>query len=154
MKIFRLLSRIFVALIFVIYGSAKVLGIQNFAPELQGEKPYNVDGDTSVFNPWPTLCDWVFQYPENNLYHVQFLRMFQAISLEHHEATLRLVLQKAKFVSRAVRTCKAGGPLRGILLTCLNCLRLRSQSLPPRAFLRQFLESHDAWKDFQGALEA
>lgn len=123
-------------------------------PKLQGEKADNADDDTLVLNPWPTLCDWVFQYPENNLYHVQFLRMFQVICLEQHEATLRLVLQKAKFVSRAVRTCKTGGPLRGVLLTCLNCLRLRSQSLPPRAFLRQFLESHDAWKDFQGDLEA
>lgn len=78
--------------------------------------------------------------------------MFQAICLEHHEETLRLVLQKAKFVSRAIRSCKAGGSLQGILLICLNTLRLRSQSLPPSAFLRQFLESHDAWKGFQDEL--
>jgi hypothetical protein len=128
-------------------------------PQLHGEKSRKDNVDDSAVNPWPTVCDWVFQYPENNLYHVQFLRMFQAICLEHHEATLRLVLQKSKFVARAVRICKTaigktGGPLRGVLLTCLNCLRLRSQSLPPRAFLRQFLESHDAWKDFQGDLEA
>jgi hypothetical protein len=127
--------------------------------ELHGEKSLKGNGDSSAVNPWPTLCDWVFQYPENNLYHVQFLRMFQAICLEHHEATLRVVLQKSKFVARAVRTCKtavgkSGGPLLGVLLICLNCLRLRSQSLPPRAFLRQFLESHDAWKDFQCDLEA
>jgi hypothetical protein len=124
-------------------------------PQLRKKGDGTVEpGDDEAVNPWPTLVDWVFQYPETCLYHVQFLRMFQAIVLEHHEATLRLVLQKAKFVSRAVRTCKSGGgPLRGILLTCLNSLRLRSQSLPPCAFLRQFLESHDAWKDFQDELE-
>lgn len=123
-------------------------------PKLQkkGGDTAKPSGDVAI-NPWPMLVDWVFQYPETCLYHVQFLRMFQAICLDHHEPTLRLVLQKAKFVSRAIRSCKAGGPLRGILLSCLNSLRLRSQSLRPSAFLRQFLESHDAWKDFQDELQ-
>jgi hypothetical protein len=148
----------------------------------KGEDPSSELGSDQAINPWPSLVGWIFlvspaaslflsvyfvfspglshslswprllQYPENCLYHVEFLRMFQAICLEHHEETLRLVLQKAKFVSRAIRSCKAGGSLQGILLMCLNTLRLRSQSLPPSAFLRQFLESHDAWKGFQDEL--
>ena len=103
-------------------------------------------------NPWPSLCDWVFDYPENNLYHVQFIRLIRAITIELHEPTLRLVLQKVKFVSRGVRTCQEGGPLRGVLIECFNLLRLRSQSLPPSAFLKQFLQSHDGWKGFQDLL--
>jgi hypothetical protein len=124
------------------------------SPQLQkkGEDPSSELGSDQAINPWPSLVGWIFLYPENCLYHVEFLRMFQAICLEHHEETLRLVLQKAKFVSRAIRSCKAGGSLQGILLICLNTLRLRSQSLPPSAFLRQFLESHDAWKGFQDEL--
>jgi len=114
----------------------------------EGEEPKNDD----VCNPWPSLCDWVFDYPENNLFHFQFIRLFRAIVLEHHEPTLRLVLQKAKFVSRSVRACKEGGPLRGVLIQCLNLLRLRSQSLPASAFLRQFLFSHDGWKAYQDSL--
>ena len=106
----------------------------------------------AVLNPWPTLCDWVFEYPENSLYHHQFIRLFLAICVEHHETTLRLVLQKVKFVARAIKTSKEKGPLRGVLLTCLNILRLRSQSLPKGAFLRQYLHSHDAWKAFQDTL--
>jgi hypothetical protein len=86
---------------------------------------------SSSVNPWPSLCDWVFDYPENNLYHYQFIRLFRAMVIEHHEPTLRLVLQKAKFVSRGVRACTMGGPIRGVLLECLNMLRLRSQSCLP-----------------------
>jgi hypothetical protein len=116
------------------------------------EGPSTTIIDDSSINPWPSLCDWVFDYPENNLYHFQFIRLFRAVVIEHHEPTLRLVLQKTKFVSRGVRTCKVGGPIRGVLLECLNMLRLRSQSLPPSAFLRQFLYSHDGWKAFQEPL--
>ena len=106
-------------------------------------------GDDIPMNPWPILCHWVFEYPENTLYHFQFIRLFQAVCIEHHEPTLRLVLQKAKFVSKAIKVCKEKGALHGLLLKCLNTLRLRLQSLPKSAFLRQFLDSHDAWKGFQ-----
>lgn len=111
-----------------------------------GEPPTS---DQAV-NPWPILCDWMFDYPENCMYHNQFIRLFKSICMEHHEPSLRLVLQKTKFVSRAVKVCKSEEPttLRGVLLVCLNTLRLRSQSLPPSAFLRQFLGSHDGWKGF------
>ena len=33
-----------------------------------------------------------------------------------------------------------------VLLDCLNLLRLRAKSLPPSAFLPQYLNSHDGWK--------
>ncbi len=108
---------------------------------------------SQAFNPWPVLCDLVFEYPENALYHFQFIRLFKAICLEHHEPSLRLVLQKVKFVSRAIKGCtEEVTSRRGVLLVCLNVLRLRSQSLPPSSFLRQFLESHDLWKGFKDTL--
>ena len=121
-------------------------------PEMRKNKDGVDNDDDAIMNPWPALCDWVFEYPENSLYHYQFIRLLQAICMEHHEQSLRVVLQKAKFVSRAVKSCQQTGPLRGVLLTCLNILRLRSVTLAPRAFLRQFLESHDAWKAFQETL--
>jgi len=110
----------------------------------------NEDNST---NPWPFLCDWIFEYPENALYHCQFIRLFKAICIEHHEVSLRVVLQKNKFVSRAIKTCFKREANRGVLVVCLNILRLRCQSLSPSAFLRQFLESHDAWKGFQDELK-
>eukprot|EP00547_Thalassionema_nitzschioides_P012176 CAMPEP_0194260744 /NCGR_PEP_ID=MMETSP0158-20130606/45668_1 /TAXON_ID=33649 /ORGANISM="Thalassionema nitzschioides, Strain L26-B" /LENGTH=390 /DNA_ID=CAMNT_0039000845 /DNA_START=1225 /DNA_END=2397 /DNA_ORIENTATION=- len=120
-------------------------------PALQTNNDDQVS-ESTVLNPWPFLCDWVFDYPENTLYHFQFIRLFKAICMEHHEASLRLVLQKLKFVSRAVKTCSGAYANRGVLLVCLNVLRLRSHSLAPSAFLCQFLKSHDAWKGFQDEL--
>jgi len=103
-------------------------------------------------NPWPTFCDWVFLYPENCLYHVQFLRLFRSICLDHHESTLKLVLQTCKFVTRSIRAMESTPSLRGLLLSCLNILRLRCQSLGPHEYLHHFLDSHDVWKGFQTTL--
>mmetsp|Transcript_110447 Transcript_110447/g.165283 ORF Transcript_110447/g.165283 Transcript_110447/m.165283 type:complete len:155 (+) Transcript_110447:292-756(+) len=73
--------------------------------------------------------------------------MLQAAVLEHHEPTLRLILQKSKFLTKAVKSFSEPGPLRGTLLNCLNLLRIRSVALPPSAFLHQYLGSHDGWKE-------
>ena len=111
----------------------------------------NNDDSTVIYNPWPTLCDLVFAYPENNLYQIQFYRLLHALCMTNHEASLKMVVQKSKFVSRAISTCKDSNctSLYGVLLRCLNALRLHSQSLSPRSFLRNYLDSHDGWKDFQ-----
>lgn len=99
----------------------------------------------TVYNPWPALCSFVWAYENNDFYHIIFFRMFQSVVLEHHEASLRLILQKSKFLSRAVVSMK-DEPLRGVLMNCLNLMHLRSKSLPPSAFLHQYLGSHDGWK--------
>lgn len=101
--------------------------------------------------------------------------MIQAVVMEHHEPTLRVILQKSKFLTRALRcmvttstdsnnnnnningggggSSSTGnnsnpppGALNGLVIRILNLLRLRSQSLPPNAFLTQYLSSHDLWK--------
>ena len=140
-------------------AEAEVLRLKgmNAVMSLPLSPPLNPDGTEfppdQAFNPWPVLCDLVFEYPENALYHFQFIRLFKAICLEHHEPSLRLVLQKVKFVSRAIKGCTDEiTSRRGVLLVCLNVLRLRSQSLSPSTFLRQFLESHDLWKGFKDEL--
>ena len=98
-----------------------------------------------IHNPWPALCSFVWSYPNNDFYHMIFFQMLQAVVVVHHEASLRLILQKAKFLSRAVNSLKDEN-LRGIMMNCLNLLKLRSDSLPPTAFLYQYLGSHDGWK--------
>ena len=99
------------------------------------------------WNPWPALCTFLWAYPNNDFYHHTFYQMLQAVVLAHHEPTLRLILQKSKFLTKAVRSFSEAGPMRGTLLDCLNLLRLRSASLPPSAFLHQYLGSHDGWKE-------
>ena len=114
----------------------------------------------SAYNPWPALCELVFQYPENSMYQFQFYRLLHALCRTNHEPTLKLVVQRCKFLSRAIRAFRGGvvdsgaaTSNRGVLLRCLNALRLHSQSLSQHSFLRHYLESHDGWKVFQDDLK-
>ncbi|KAL3914802.1 MAG: hypothetical protein SGILL_005949 [Bacillariaceae sp.] len=123
-------------------------------PELQKvkrggeEEKVNEDGEVLIFNPWPALSSYVWAYPNNDFYGIVFFEMFRSAVMEHHEATLR-VMFKSKFLTKALKTVvdSSPGPLRGILLNCLNLLRLRALTLPPNAFLPQYLKSHDGWKE-------
>jgi hypothetical protein len=75
-----------------------------------------------------------------------------ALCLSNHEPTLKLVVQKSKFISRSLsvfQNSKRNASVRGALIKCLNVLRLSSQSLSSQSFLRHFLDSHDQWKQFQ-----
>ncbi|KAG7352781.1 hypothetical protein IV203_008829 [Nitzschia inconspicua] len=113
----------------------------------EGEEKTNEEGDMVIFNPWPALCSYIWAYPNNDFYGILFFEMFRSAVLEHHEATLRVILQKAKFLTRSVKTVVSGGPLTGVLLNCLNLLRLRALSLAQNEFLPQYLNSHDGWKE-------
>jgi hypothetical protein len=120
-------------------------------PELQkakkGEEKQDPESATqTIDNPWPAMTSFVWAYPNNNFYHNNFFQMLQSVVVEHHEATLRLVLPKPNFLSRAVNSLTSTGPLQGVLMNCLNLLHLRSQALPHNAFLAQFMGSHDGWK--------
>jgi hypothetical protein len=117
-------------------------------PKKGEEEKVDENGDVVIFNPWPALCAYVWAYPNNDFYNIIFFEMLRSAVLEHHEATLRIILQKSKFLTRAVKTLVTSpGPLKGVLLNCLNLLRLRAQSLPPSSFLPQYLASHDGWKE-------
>mmetsp|Transcript_2272 Transcript_2272/g.3237 ORF Transcript_2272/g.3237 Transcript_2272/m.3237 type:complete len:829 (-) Transcript_2272:44-2530(-) len=109
----------------------------------------------TLLNPWPGLCNLLFDYPENSLYGVQFFRMLHALCMTDHEKTMKLVIQKCKFLSRAIKECKDQSSCsnRGVLLRCLNALRLHSQSVAPHSFLRHYLDSHDGWKAFEDDLK-
>jgi hypothetical protein len=114
---------------------------------LEETKEESESATPTIYNPWPALVSFVWAYPNNDFYHIIFFEMLQSLVLEHHEATLRVILQKSKFLTRAVRSLATPGPLQGISMNCLNLLRLRSDSLPPSAFLHQYLGSHDGWKE-------
>lgn len=109
----------------------------------------------TVYSPWPGLCDFLFDYPENSLYGIQFYRILHAICMTNHEKTLKIVVQKCKFLSKAIKECKnkTSGSNRGVLLKCLNALRLHSQSIGPHCFLRHYFDSHDGWKAFETDLK-
>lgn len=119
--------------------------VKSKAKDRDAVEQQSLEPGGTVYNPWPALCSFVWAYENNDFYHIIFFQMLQSVVLEHHEASLRLILQKSKFLSRAVGSMKHE-PLRGVLMNCLNLMRLRSKSLPPSAFLHQYLGSHDGWK--------
>jgi len=41
---------------------------------------------------------------------------------------------------------------RGVIMNCLNAIRLQAACLPPSSFLRQYLSSHPKWNNFQSIL--
>eukprot|EP00980_Cylindrotheca_fusiformis_P005825 scaffold1223_cov119-Cylindrotheca_fusiformis.AAC.28 len=130
--------------------------------EETGNNGSTMDSSKPIYNPWPALSSYVFAYPYNDFYHNIFYQMLQAVVLDHHEPTLRVILQKSKFLSRALQSLTAKdddnddspAALRGLMIRILNLLRLRSQSLPPNAFLTQYLSSHDLWKQDMDRLVA
>lgn len=102
-------------------------------------------------NVWSGLIHLLFSYPNNNLFQVQFYRLLSAILIQNHEPSLKLVLQKCKLVTLFLKaTLHSSSPcLQGCILQCLNAIRLRYQSLPPKSsYLCSFLDSHDGWKAF------
>ena len=120
--------------------------------EKEGEEREN----NIVYNPFPGLVDLIFAYPENNMFQIQFYRLFRTLCVTNHERALKVVVQRSKFVARAIRGILGDATLssRGVLLRCLNALRLLSQSLPPSSFVRHYLDSHDGWKGFLDQLRS
>ena len=100
-----------------------------------------------IYNPWPALCSYIWAYPNNDFYGIIFFEMLRSVVLKHHEPTLRIILQKSKFLTKTTKSVtNPQEQCSSVLLDCLNLLRLRAQSLKQSAFLPQYLNSHDGWK--------
>jgi len=126
-------------------------------PSCGGKVDKNDDGATDdvVYNPFPGFVDLLFAYPENNLYQIQFYRLLHSLCMTNHEDGLKVLVQKTKLIGRAIKAIESDAAVsstKGILLRCLNALRLHSQSLSAHSFLRHYLDSHDGWKSYQVTL--
>jgi len=115
----------------------------------EDEKENEDDITAIIYNPWPALSSYIWAYPNNDFYGIIFFEMLRAVVLMNHEPTLRIILQKSKFLSKAIKSVTNRQELcSSVLLDCLNLLRLRALSLSPSAFLPQYLNSHDGWKEY------
>lgn len=104
---------------------------------------------------WRICCQWFSQYPHNNLYQTVFHRLvFQALR-SSDEDTLKKVFQKCKLVATLVYVCQTPKEslLHGAAFRLLNAIRLQVETLPPSAFLRSFLQSHETWRKFLPTLK-
>ena len=117
---------------------------------------------------WQHLMNWCLSYAHNNIYHAIFYRLVFAVLRHNQEKPQRTLFQKAKFIdflvdnfipypTREEDARSKDIPIdtlnkhvaRGLLMNCANAIRLQASSLPPSAFLRQFLNSHNRWNDFK-----
>lgn len=119
------------------------------AKKTENEKESEDDDNIQlIYNPWPALCSYIWAYPNNDFYGIIFFEMLRSVVLMHHEPTLRLILQKSKFLTKAVKSAtNSDKQSSSVILDCLNLLRLRALSLSPSLFLSQYMNSHDGWKE-------
>jgi hypothetical protein len=90
-----------------------------------------------------------------------------SILRQGQEQAQRNLFQKAKIATFLIENCvpypereedlpPKGAPLvviqragaRGLVMNCLNAIRLQSSCQAPSSFLRQFLRSHQRWTEF------
>ena len=104
---------------------------------------------------WKQLCTWLFVHTDNNLFHNLFYRLFFFTLRQNHEKSLQYVLQKCRLITHCVDIYHAqpGASNVGCILRLCNAIRLQAATLPPSAFLRNFLQSHASWRKFLPVLE-
>jgi len=118
--------------------------------ELAYENPTDL---LSCLDPqvWRVLSDWLFDHKFNNVYHNLFLKLFKAMLKSGHVESMKSLFSKYKFVSKMIThyqtTTVFQSGLRGFILLMCNCLRLTADILPPSAYLKNFLSSHEQWKE-------
>ena len=66
----------------------------------------------------------------------------------------QVVLPASRAVSAFVEHLSSGpnSSAKGPIIRMLNILRLKADSLPPTSWLRQYLKSHDQWRNFKSRL--
>eukprot|EP01119_Soliformovum_irregulare_P008018 TRINITY_DN2074_c0_g1_i1.p1 TRINITY_DN2074_c0_g1~~TRINITY_DN2074_c0_g1_i1.p1 ORF type:complete len:684 (-),score=225.62 TRINITY_DN2074_c0_g1_i1:92-1897(-) len=99
---------------------------------------------------WKVLSGWFLEYRQNNLYHIQFYKIFQVVIRENNEEALKLLLQDAKFLFKMIEQYRSEelSCVRGFVILIANTLRLTADLQPATAFLKHYLISHSTWKEF------
>eukprot|EP01090_Pellita_catalonica_P010058 TRINITY_DN213_c0_g1_i1.p1 TRINITY_DN213_c0_g1~~TRINITY_DN213_c0_g1_i1.p1 ORF type:complete len:643 (-),score=92.13 TRINITY_DN213_c0_g1_i1:31-1959(-) len=107
---------------------------------------------------WRVVSSWCFEHSFNNIYHDKFYALFVTVVKAKHTGALKALLSKYKFVTRIIdhflTTTAFSSGFRGTILKICNFLRLQVDSLDRSNYLCNFLNSHQAWKDFLPILRA
>jgi len=117
---------------------------------------------------WTTLMTWILRYAYNNIFHAYFYRLLFAVLRQNNDEVLKVLFQKARLMTFLLDTyynfpqreddllpkicdqeLRCRDICRGLMLNSLNAVRLQAASLPPEAFLRQFLEVHMQWDEYE-----
>ncbi|KAL6062206.1 EF-hand domain-containing protein [Balamuthia mandrillaris] len=106
------------------------------------------------FDPqvWRVLSVWLFEHKFNNVYHALFYRLFKTVVKHNHVPSLKALLSRSKFLTKMIshytsHTMFESG-LRSYILFFSNYLRLMADIQPPSEYLKNFLNSHQPWKEY------
>lgn len=108
-------------------------------------------------NVWRVLVTWFFEYSHNNLYHAAFYQLVFIALRTDNQSTLEVLVKKQKLVTMLIEHFRhdgVGASNRGYILQCCNAIRLQAASQSPDAFLRNFLQSHTTWRNFEPELRS
>jgi len=105
---------------------------------------------------WKVLCSWFLEYRFNNLYHFHFWKIYQTVIKENHVESQKNILLKQKFLAKMIEHYKSNEPsgVRGFIIVMCNTLRFAADIQLPSAFLRNYINSLDLWKNFLPQLRA
>lgn len=106
-------------------------------------------------NVWRVLLAWFFEYGHNNLYHAAFYQLVFIALRSDNQATLEILIKKLKLVTLLIehyRDPTKTTSNKGYILQTCNAIRLQAASQSPDAFLRNFLQSHTTWRNFEPEL--
>jgi hypothetical protein len=122
---------------------------------------------------WKEFILWSIKYSSNSIYHGSFFRLIFVVLRQNQEIPLKNLFQKARFVSvllenyvplpktREDATPKFPDRLimvrtqaRAFIMKCISAIRLQCSSLPPQNVLKQFISSHEKWKEMVSQINA
>lgn len=122
---------------------------------------------------WTVLMTWVLRYAYNNIFHAYFYRLLFAILRQGNEEVLHTMFVKARLLTFLLelysefptseaellpkivtQELRSKDVCRGLVLNCLNAIRLQASSQAPNSFLREFLTLHEQWDAYVHPLES
>ncbi|DBA00708.1 TPA: hypothetical protein N0F65_001179 [Lagenidium giganteum] len=122
--------------------------------ELVSHNPQKM-GEHFDVNVWRVLTSWFFEYAHNNLYHAAFYQLVFIALRTDNQASLEVLVKKLKLVTSLIehyRDESHSTSNKGYILQTCNAIRLQAASQSPDAFLRNFLQSHTTWRQFEPEL--
>ena len=134
------------------FGSYRVAAVQLLTEIVENDPAQALEKVPTQL--YATLIVWFNLYKHTNLYHNLFFRLVVAIVRSSQEAALQALLGDCKLITSLIHhwrnrnssTDKTSAG--GVVLACLNVIRLQAQAIKPDAYLRNFIGTHQLWNEF------
>ncbi|KAJ5080202.1 serine/threonine-protein phosphatase 6 regulatory subunit [Anaeramoeba ignava] len=108
---------------------------------------------------WKCFINCLFDNENNNIYHIMFYHLFDAVVKLENEKSLQEILITNKFLSRLIEKYfedeKRGfhSGLSGFIILFCNIIRLKASLLQENHFICKHLKNLEIWNQFQEKLD-